>query len=100
MNQSAHEEKEAAERMKGVVQRVPEGIILHCWSCRDLEKERRKRGAVHTATDELCVCTCVWRQGTSNGTGNDDWLAWGLLKFAVELVIVFLYHDLAFSFGN
>ena len=77
------------------------GIILHCWSCRDLEKERRKRGAVHTATDELCVCMCVCGGGgTSNGTGNDAWLAWGLLKFAVELVIVSLYHDLAFSFGN
>ena len=77
------------------------GIILHCWSCQDSEKERRKRGAVHTATDELCVCTCACGGGgTSKGTGNDDRLAWGLLKFAVELVIISFYHDLAFSFGN
>lgn len=93
--------KPAISRTCLVCSGVPEGDHLGIAGVPGLEKERRKRGPC-TLPQMSCVFARVLCGGRGDLQGHREWwlAGLGLTEAAVELVIVLIYHDLAFSLAN
>lgn len=65
-----------------------------------LGEGKEEEGAVHTPQMSNVFARVRVVAGGPRRLWDDDWLAWGLLKFAVELVMISIYHDLAFPLAT